>query len=216
VGLPGAQSLFVAQAVLQDVPLHMYGAQAEVVAAWQFPFPSQLRAEVRVEPLVGQEAVTQVVPAAYFWQAPLPSQTPSVPQVEAPLSEQVAWGSFAPAGTLVQTPSEVVSAHDWQAPLHALLQQYPWAQKLEPHSALLAQVWPFPLRPHDPLLQMAGEAQSAFEVQVFLHTPVPHRYGKQEAAAGVTHAPAPLQVDVFVKVVVVEGQVEARQLVPDA
>ena len=78
------------------------------------------------------------------------------------------------------------------------------------------QAWPFPLRPHDPLAQMAGEAQSAFDVQEFLHTPVPHRNGKQVLAAGVTHLPAPSQVDVFVKVVVVDGQVEARQLVPDA
>ena len=116
----------------------------------------------------------------------------------------------------MHTPSEVESAQDWQVPLHALLQQYPWAQKLDLHSAFVAQVWPLPFRPHDPLLQIAGEAQSAFVVQAFLHTPVPHRYGKQVAACGVTQVPAPLQVDVFVKLVVLVGQVDARQLVPDA
>ena len=55
-----------------------------VDAAWQFPFPSQVRPEVNVELPVGQEGAAQEVPPAYFRQAPLPSQKPSVRQVVLP------------------------------------------------------------------------------------------------------------------------------------
>ena len=55
-----------------------------VDGAWQFPFPSQVRPEVNVRPAGGQEAEAQEVPPAYFRQAPLPSQKPSVRQVVLP------------------------------------------------------------------------------------------------------------------------------------
>ena len=55
-----------------------------VVAAWQVPFPSQVRAFVWVDLPEGQLGPTQVVPAAYFAQAPDPSHTPVVPQLAAP------------------------------------------------------------------------------------------------------------------------------------
>jgi hypothetical protein len=54
------------------------------VAAWQVPLPSQVRPEVNVVPLDGQEGAAQEVPPAYSRQAPLPSQKPSVPQVVFP------------------------------------------------------------------------------------------------------------------------------------
>ena len=57
-----------------------------VEAAWQVPFPSQARPEVNVGPPVGQEGAAQEVPPAYFRQAPLPSQKPSVLQVVFPRS----------------------------------------------------------------------------------------------------------------------------------
>jgi hypothetical protein len=79
------QSLSAAQAALQAVvPLQTYGAQLIVDAAWQVPLPSQVRPEVSVVPAVGQEGAAQEVPPAYFRQAPLPSQKPSVPQVVFP------------------------------------------------------------------------------------------------------------------------------------
>ena len=46
------------------------------------PAPSQVRAGVKVVPL--QVGAAQVVPVAYRRHAPLPSQVPSVPQVDAP------------------------------------------------------------------------------------------------------------------------------------
>ena len=53
-----------------------------LVAAWQTPAPSHVRAEVSVEPL--QLTAAHCVPAAYLRQAPAPLQEPSVPQDEAP------------------------------------------------------------------------------------------------------------------------------------
>ncbi len=83
-----------------------------MVAAWQVPVPLQVRPEVTVELPVGQEGGAHDVPPAYFRQAPLPSQKPSVPQEVFPWSWQVPCGSAVPLGTLVQAPGEPVSAHD--------------------------------------------------------------------------------------------------------
>jgi len=80
-----------------------------------------------------------------------------VPQDAAPASLQVPCGSDAPTVTLVQAPSVLLSAHDWQAPEQALLQQMPCAQKPLLHSAVVAQEAPLDLRPHEPAaLQLLG------------------------------------------------------------
>ena len=105
------------QAALQlVVPLHMKGAHEMVVAAWQVPLPSQVRPEIDVALPAGQDGGAHDVPPAYRRQAPLPLQNPSVPQPAFPVSWQVPCGSLAPSGTFEQLPSEVASAHDWQAP----------------------------------------------------------------------------------------------------
>ena len=78
----------------------------------QVPVPLQVEAAVATAVAVAQLAARQVVPATYFWQAPLPSHFPSVPQDAAPASVQVPCGSDAPTATLVQVPSAFVSAHD--------------------------------------------------------------------------------------------------------
>jgi hypothetical protein len=83
-----------------------------VDAGWQVPLPSQVRPEVKVGLPVGQEGAAQEVPPAYWRQAPLPSQKPSVPQVVCPWSWQVPCGSAVPFGTLLQVPGAVVSAQD--------------------------------------------------------------------------------------------------------
>jgi hypothetical protein len=75
----------------------------------------------------------------------------------------------------------------------------------------VAQAWPFPFSPHEPAMQTAGEAQSVSAVHEFLQTFTPHWYGKQGAGLGVTHLPAPSQVDPAVKVPVPVGQIEPRQ-----
>jgi hypothetical protein len=59
------QSVSAEQADLQAVvPLHRYGAQPLVLAAWQAPLPSQVRPEVSVELAAGQTGAAQEVPAA--------------------------------------------------------------------------------------------------------------------------------------------------------
>ena len=59
------QSASDEQAALQAVvPLQTYGAQAMVVAGWQVPLPSQVRPEVSVVLLVGQEGGAHEVPPA--------------------------------------------------------------------------------------------------------------------------------------------------------
>jgi hypothetical protein len=109
---------------------------------------------------------------------------------------------------LLQVPGAVVSAQDWQAPVQAVAQQTDCEQKPDEHSAAVTQAWP------GGLSQTAGEAQSESTVQEFLQTFVPHWYGKQGAALGVKHLPAPSQVDVPVKVEVPPGHTEPRQVVP--
>jgi hypothetical protein len=185
-----------------------------LVAGWQVPFPSQVRPEVNVVLAVGQDGGAHEVPPAYRRQAPLPLQKPSYEQLVLPMSWQVPWGSGEPLATLLQVPSEAASPHDWQAPWQAVPQQKPWAQNPERHSAGPPQVCPFPLSPHEPPMQTAGEAQSVSTVQAFLQTFVPHWYGKQGVAFGFTQVPAPLQVEPAVKVVDPAGQVEPAHGVP--
>ena len=75
-----AQSALLAQSVRQAVPApQTKGSHIEVVAGRQTPAPSQVRAEVIVEPV--QDAPAQVVPADHCRHPPLPSQVPSLPQV---------------------------------------------------------------------------------------------------------------------------------------
>jgi hypothetical protein len=146
----------------------------------------------------------------------LPSHAPSVPQLEAPWSAQRPRGSLLPSTMLPQWPSDPDSTHEVHVPAQAESQQTPCAQKVDWHSLPSAHVLPSPLRPHEPFVHTAGDAQSASVVHAALHTPAPHSKGKHELAAGVTHAPWPSQVEPGVKVVVVAGQVEAAHEVPTA
>ena len=101
-----------------------------------------------------------------------------------------------------------------QVPVQAVAQQTPWAQMPLAHSGPLAQAAPLDLRPHEPLLQVANGAQSALAAQVALQALAPQANGKQDVAVGVTHVPAPSQVEPAVKVVPLAGQVAASQAVP--
>jgi hypothetical protein len=77
-------------------------------------------------------------------------------------------------GTLLQVPGAVVSAQDWQAPVQFVAQQIDCEQNPDEHSAAVTQACPDGLRPQEPLMQTAGEAQSELAVQEFLQTLVPH------------------------------------------
>jgi len=82
-----------------------------------------------------------------------------VPHEAPPRSLQRPAGSGAPVETFVHAPSVPVMAHDWQAPVQALSQHTPCAQKPEPHSVPAEQDAPGFLRPHELPLQTFGLRQ---------------------------------------------------------
>jgi hypothetical protein len=106
----------------------------------------------------------------------LPSQTPSVPHVEASTEWQVPRGSAAPAATFLQTPGALVSAHERQGPSQISLQHRPSTQKPLAHSAAATHTWPIPLGPQlrATVSQVWGAAQSASEPQLALQRPAVH------------------------------------------
>ena len=125
------------------------------------------------------------------------------------MSEQRA--SVSPVALLVQVPREAMSPHDLQMPVHSVWQQKPCSQNPDRHSSGPKHAAPGALRPQVPLVQTAGDLQSASAVHDGLHAFPPHWYGKQSVAAGVTQAPAPLQVDSAVNRLLTDGQVGSRQ-----
>jgi hypothetical protein len=165
------QSVSALHDVLQAPVPQPNGSHIDVVAVWQVPVPLHVRAEVSVEPV--QLGATQVVPAAYSRQAPMPSQVPSRAHVPAPSSGHCASGSW-PAGTLEQVPGVPARAHDWQVPVQVVAQQTPWAQWAELHSVSPPHAAPIGFKPQLPPLQVLGDAQSVLVEQVVLHAPDPH------------------------------------------
>jgi hypothetical protein len=96
-----------------------------------------------------------------------------VPQVAAPCATHWLVGSEPAAGTGVQVPALPVSAHDMQVDPQAVAQQIPCAQIPVLHSVPPAQAAPVDFSPHEPPVQTAGAAQSAFEVQAALQAAAP-------------------------------------------
>jgi hypothetical protein len=74
---------------------------------------------------------------------------PFAPHVEASCATHVPVGSGEPVGTSVHWPMVPLSAHERQAPVQAVAQQMPCAQKPEPHSPGLEQNAPVGFFPHD-------------------------------------------------------------------
>ena len=154
------------------VPQMRLPPQVVGVAVPQVPVPLHRFGGLKLVPV--QVAAPHCVPLTYFRQAPAPSHIPSVPQVEAVVVVHWVVGlGAAPAGTGEQVPALPASAHDWQVPVQAELQQTPCAQKPDPQSAATAQVAPIGFFPQLPLVQTLGETQSAVEAQVVLQAAVP-------------------------------------------
>lgn len=101
-----------------------------------------------------------------------------------------------------------------QVPEQAVPQQTPCAQVFDWHSPPIWQTAPFGFSPQDPLMQVAGVAQSALLVQVDLQALTPQVNGKQEPAMGVPQVPLPSQTAAGVKVVPGTVQVAPAQAVP--
>ena len=148
-----------------------------------------------------QIAAAHWVPVGKLRQAPAPLQVPSRPQVEALAATHwlAALGAW-PAGTGVQVPTLLVSAHDMQVPAQALLQQTPCAQKFEAQAEPVVQGAPGGSLPQLLLVQEFGETQSALVEQVVLQAVVPHWNGSHIAVVAARQDPAPSQVCACVSV----------------
>src|SRR5262249_32535636 len=137
---PVVQSLVFAHDVAHwPLAPHLYGSHCCWVPGVQTPAPSQRPASVAVEP--EQVGAMHTVPETYRRQPPLPSQVPSVLQVDAPLSAHWPRGSW-PAGTSVQLPSLPGTAQLLQVPVQVVLQQTPCWQMPELQSSVLAHLPP--------------------------------------------------------------------------
>jgi hypothetical protein len=90
------------------------------------PAPSHRNADVSVEPVHAWGL--HIAPDEYFSHAPAPSQTPSVPQLAAPLSAHSLRGSV-PRSAGRQVPRLPAAAQVRHTSVQALLQQTPSAQK---------------------------------------------------------------------------------------
>jgi hypothetical protein len=115
--------------------------------------------------------LAQMVSGLKTAQAPAPSQTPVVPQVEAGVGWHTPAGSRAPFGRFVQWPGLEARLHERQEPVHALSQQVPWAQKPVEQSAFDEHTEPVFFLPHEPFRQTLGGAQSASDAHVETHPP---------------------------------------------
>jgi hypothetical protein len=156
--------------------------------------PSQVEPAVEDVVPAGQVAAAQEVPLAYFWQAPA-WHLPLVPQLAAPMSLHIPDGSTFPVATLVHVPSVPASAHDWQAPLHALSQQKPCAQNPLLHWLPVEHEAPLLARPHELIWHRFGDTHCTSALQATKHLLPLQVNGAQGRAGGVTQRPAPSQVE---------------------
>jgi hypothetical protein len=165
--------LLVAQVVAQAPASHVYGVQSTPPACGpHVPVPLHVCDLATVPAHVG---VPQTVPEAQIWQAPAPSQAPSVPQVDWACIAHWLLGSF-PAATLPHRPSAplpfLAAVHAWQVPVQALLQHTPSAQKPDWHVAPDVHELPFACEAvQAPPLQVYPEMHWAFELHGVVQAP---------------------------------------------
>jgi hypothetical protein len=161
--LGATQSALLPQELPHAVPLHLKGAHELAAGVLHAPLTHVL-ACVALPVVALQLAPLQTVPAGYSWHPLLPLHMPLVSQAAVPLFTHMPRGSAAPAGTLVQRPRELLSAHDTQVPTHALLQQTPSTQNPDWQSAMPVQIWPLGFLPQLPAVQTLGDTQSSLPV----------------------------------------------------
>ena len=125
---------------------------------------------------------------------------PVVPQVDDAVVAHIFCGSGAPFGTALHRPRELVWLQATHGPLQTELQQTPWAQKLERHSAAELHGMPPPFFPHEPLTHVAGATHCESFVQVEKQAVPPlHVYGSHGIDDPGTHCPTELHVGVGVR-----------------
>ena len=96
--------------------------------------------------------------------------------------------------TFVHVPSVPLSEQDLHEASQVVLQQTPWAQTFEPHSAADEQGAPGSFLPHELLLQTLGATQLAAVVHESKHLLPLQANGVQTRVLGETHWPVLLQV----------------------
>ena len=171
----------------------------------------------RSSPPIGQEGGAHCVPAAYSWQAPAPSQKPVVPQVAAPsvgaLALRIHAARRRPA---CRCPACRPARTTCSSRCRRSRSRRP-GRRTRSGSRPGPRSWRRAAAGRTSrCCRRSGVAQSASAVQVDLQATTPHLNGKQELGGGVTHAPAPSQVDAGVSVIVLAGQLAAAQGVPCA
>jgi hypothetical protein len=189
----GAQSALDVHADLQTAAPHKNGKQFVAFGVTHLPAPSHVERAVKLTVPAGHVASAHFVPEAYFWQAPA-AQRPFVPQLAAPWSRHMPFGSVAFVATFVHTPSVPERPHDLQAALQVVAQQKPCAHTDDWHSVDAEHGAPFGFLPHEPLVQTLGETQFVLEVQASKHFEPLHANGRHARVPGATHWPLALQV----------------------
>jgi hypothetical protein len=123
------------------------GAQIVAGPDLQVPRPSQTFTSTTAAP--SQAPALQIAPWTWRRQPPLPSQVPSIPQVDTSVAGQsVASRGAPPAGTNVQTPGDPWVLQARHLSVQAVLQQTPSTQKPLWQSLAQAQLSPgFPVPP---------------------------------------------------------------------
>ena len=135
--LGATQSPSFAQMTMHLLSLpHMNGAHVWVSGAMQAPSPSQRAADFSIVPV--HDCGLQMTPEGYLWQAPVPSQTPSLPQLCTPMSSHWLRGSV-PISAGMQVPTAPCKAHVKQTSVHAPAQQTPSTQNPLSHSVAARQ-----------------------------------------------------------------------------
>src|SRR5581483_12445550 len=104
--------------------------------------------------LPGNEQALAVVPSH------LPPHTVPLPTQDLPAP------SGAPAGFVMQVPRDPATLHDWQTPLHALLQQTPSTHWPDMHCDALVHTCPLLRRPQDIEVQLLVPEHWAFVEQL--------------------------------------------------
>jgi hypothetical protein len=181
---PLAQSVSAWQWLMHAPATHWNGSQSRTPGDRQAPMPSQVPAVFSRLPL--HEEAAQTVSAAYREHPPIPSHTPDCPQLDAGLFSQTWWGSAAPRVAGAQVPSRPDCAQLTQAPVQAMLQQTPSAQKPEAHCEPALQIAPSGLGPQLPFTHF-DPTQSLSDAQVTAQAPL---FASQLNGAQMTVGPA--------------------------
>jgi hypothetical protein len=110
---PAAQSVASAHGADLHAPApQAQGAQLDVAPGTHAPAPLQVEAAVSIEVAASHVAGAHAVPMAMNAHEPLPSQVPSVPQVEGAMTRQLVSGSAPPLGTGSHAPALPETAHE--------------------------------------------------------------------------------------------------------